>query len=69
VPPRKLSPLERPASTGGRAPEMIEPGIEQYESVTTHTNRIPLPHLERPVFVHFDERPPHQDDEVEVYVM
>jgi len=48
---------------------MIEPGIEQYESVTTHTNRIPLPHLERPVFVHFDERPPHQDDEVEVYAM
>jgi len=64
TPPRKLSPIERPTSTGDRAPETPEPDVDHHESVYTYSNKIPLPHLERPVYVHFEERP--LDEEAEL---
>jgi len=69
VPPRKLSPIERPSSMAERTLEASEPAVEQcYESVSTYSNKIPLPKLDRPVFVHFDDGRLHewQDTGVEM---
>ena len=60
--PRKLSPIDRTTSAGYRAEEMLpESSVEQYESASAHLNKIPLPQLERPVYVHVEERPCEDD--------
>ena len=61
---RKLSPIDRTSSPGYKSPTMLPESTEHYESITTHSNRIPLPRLERPVYVHFEER---MDEEMPVY--
>jgi len=67
-PPRKLSPIERPSSTGERILEAPASDVEYYESERTYSNKIPLPHLDRPVYVRFDERP-QDNDEAELYAV
>lgn len=68
APPRKLSPIERLTSAEYQTQEMPpESPVEQDEFVSTQSNKIPLPQLDRPVYVHFEERP--QEDELEMYAM
>lgn len=69
VPPRKLSPLERPSSTGERTSDAPVSDMEHYESTYTYSNKIPLPHLDRPVYVRFEERPQEYEEETEVYAV
>ena len=65
---RKLSPIERTTSAGGKTPQMLpESDVEHYESISTYSNKIPLPHLEKPVYVHFEEQP--LDDDMAVYAV
>jgi len=68
APPRKLSPIGRSTSAEYQTQGMLsESPVKQVEFVSTQSNKIPLPQLDRPVYVHFEERP--QDDELEMYAM
>ena len=70
VPPRRLSPMQRSVSASDRASPMeAESTAQQYQSASFHANRIPLPHLERPVYVRFDERPEDGGGEIAVDAM
>jgi len=67
-PPRKLSPIERNHSAGDRASATLpESAAEQQELVVSRFDQIPRPHLDRPVYVRFEERPLGED--VDMYAV
>lgn len=55
---RNLSPIERTTSAGYRMPDMLpDTPVEHHASVPTQLNKIPLPRLDRPVYMHSEEMP------------
>lgn len=62
---RNLSPIERTTSAGYKIPDMLpETPVQHHTSISTHLNKIPLPHLDRPVYMHSEETPQLEETEI-----